>query len=443
MRRNILLTLLLVLITTVGVRAEVVPIQKQSVGTHAVTTNQQETILQLQEENKKLKEQLERTEMDKEIQRCRDYVDRKANDINDNLSHWLVILSVVVGAIITILGGGLGVLAPLYLNRKNDKVMQTKLKEATKQAEKAKEQAEKAARQVETVTNQAEKAAAQVTTATEQIATATSQVQEAKNQVTTAKEYAEKAGQALTAIEALKKQVDTIQTKINEDKTKAEDAAKAAKVSQLFAEAFNEKDSSKAIDLYTQLLALNPDNADAYYNRGNVRYDLGDKSGALSDYDKSISLNPDDAEAYNNRGVVRYDLGDKSGALSDYDKSIELNPDDATAYNNRGVVKHKLGDKSGALSDYDKSISLKPDYAEAYNNRGWLKIDLDDLAGSLSDCNRAISLKPDYAETYDSRAVCYRKMAEKETDEEKKKEYIALAKADEKKYNELTGGKKK
>ena len=375
MRRNILLTLLLVLITTVGVRAEVVPIQKQSVGTHAVTTNQQETILQLQEENKKLKEQLERTEMDKEIQRCRDYVDRRANDINDNLSHWLVILSVVVGAIITILGGGLGVLAPLYLNRKNDKVMQIKLEEATKQAEKAKEQAEKAARQVKTATSQAEKAAAQVTTATEQIATATSQVQEAKNQVTTAKEYAEKAGQALTAIEALKKQVDAIQTKINEDKTKAEDAAKEAKVSQLFAEAFNEKDSSRAIELYTQLLALNPDYA--------------------------------------------------------------------KAYNNRGVVKSDLGDKSGALSDYDKSISLNPDFAESYNNRGWLKIDLDDLAGSLSDCNRAISLNPDYAETYDSRAVCYRKMAEEEKDEEKKKEYLALAKADEKKYKELTGEKKK
>jgi hypothetical protein len=34
-------------------------------------------------------------------------------------------------------------------------------------------------------------------------------------------------------------------------------------------------------------------------------------------------------------------------------------------------------------------------------------------------------------------------MAEEETDEEKKKEYIALAKADDKKYKELTGGKKK
>ena len=301
MRRSILLTLLLVLITTVGVRAEVVPIQKPSVGTHAVTTNQQETILQLQEENKKLKEQLERTEMDKEIQRCRDYVDRKANDINDNLSHWLVILSIVIGSIVSILGIGLGIVAPYILNRR----MNSKVDLATEQAKEALEQAKAAAEQAK----------------------------------------------------------------------KAEDAAKAAKVSQLFTEAFNEKDSSRAIELYTQLLALNPDNAMAYYNRGVVKDDLGDKSGALSDYDKAISLNPDYAEAYNNRGNVKDDLGDKSGALSDYDKSIELNPD----------------------------------YAKAYNNR----------------------------------AVCYRKMAEEEKDEEKKKEYLALAKADEKKYKELTGGKKK
>ena len=341
MRRNILLTLLLVLITTVGVRAEVVLIQKQSVGTRAVTTNQQETILQLQEENKKLKEQLERTEMDKEIQRCRDYVDRRANDINDNLSHWLVILSIVVGAIITILGGGLGVLAPLYLNRKNDKVMQIKLEEATKQAEEAKEQAEKATKQVTKATEQIATATEQVQKATSQVTVATEQAETAKKQANDAKEQAKKAEIVLKEIEVLKRQVDAIQTKINEDKTKAEDAAKEAKVSQLFAEAFTEKDSSRAIELYTQLLALNPDNAKAYNNRGNVKDDLGDKSGALSDYDKAIELNP----------------------------------------------------------DYDK----------AYYNR----------------------------------AVCYRKMAEEEKDEEKKKEYLALAKADEKKYKELTGGEKK
>lgn len=408
MRRNILLTLLLVLITTVGVRAEVVPIQKQSVGTHAVTTNQQETILQLQEENKKLKEQLERTEMDKEIQRCRDYVDRRANDINDNLSHWLVILTIIV----TLISGGLGVVAPYFRNKE----MQAKLNVATRRAIEATQQAGIAKGQTEEATNQVTKATEQIATATEQVKKATSQVAIATEQAETAKKQADdatkqakKAEIALKEIEALKRQVDAIQTKINEDKTKAEDAAKAAKVSQLFAQAFYEKDLSRAIELYTQMLALKPDYA----------------------------------EAYNNRGNVKFDLGDKDGALSDYNKAIELKPDYAMAYYNRGIVKRKLDNLSGALSDYDKAISLKPDYADAYNNRGWLKIGLGDLAGALSDCNKAIDLKPDDAEVYDSRAVCYRKMAEEEKNEEKKKEYIALAKADEKKYNELTGGKKK
>ena len=372
MRRDILLTLLLVLITTLGVRAEVVPIQKQSVDTHVVTTNQQETILQLQEENKKLKEQLERVENKVDV--YWDVSKTKIDDINDNLSHWLVILTIIV----TLISGGLGVVAPYFRNKE----MQAKLNVATRRAIEATQQAGIAKGQTEEATNQVTKATEQIATATEQVKKATSQVaiateqaETAKKQADDAKEQAKKAEIALEEIEALKRQVDAIQTKINEDKEKAEQAAKAAKVSQLFAEAFNEKDSSRAIELYTQLLALNPDNA--------------------------------------------------------------------KAYNNRGIVKSDLGDKSGALSDYDKAIELKPDYAIAYNNRGWLKIGQDDLTGALSDYDKAIELNPDYAKAYNNRAVCYRKMAEEEKDEEKKKEYLALAKADEKKYNELTGGKKK
>ena len=119
MRRNILLTLLLVLITTIGVRAEVVPIQKQSVDTRAITTNQQETILQLQEENKKLKEQLERVENKVDV--YWDVSKTKIDDVNDNQSQWLAILTIIVALI----SGGLGVVAPYFQNKE----MQAKLEE--------------------------------------------------------------------------------------------------------------------------------------------------------------------------------------------------------------------------------------------------------------------------------------------------------------------------
>ncbi|TRU85433.1 MAG: tetratricopeptide repeat protein, partial [Microcystis novacekii Mn_MB_F_20050700_S1D] len=59
------------------------------------------------------------------------------------------------------------------------------------------------------------------------------------------------------------------------------------------------------------------------------------KQGAVADYNQAIKLNPDDANAYYNRGVAKYNLGDNQGAIADYNQAIKLKPDDAIAYYNR------------------------------------------------------------------------------------------------------------
>ncbi|WP_310481974.1 tetratricopeptide repeat protein [Chamaesiphon sp. VAR_48_metabat_403] len=51
-------------------------------------------------------------------------------------------------------------------------------------------------------------------------------------------------------------------------------------------------------------------------------------------FDRAIKLNPNLAEAYYNRGAVRYELGDKHGTISDLDRAIEINPNLAEAYYN-------------------------------------------------------------------------------------------------------------
>ena len=43
----------------------------------------------------------------------------------------------------------------------------------------------------------------------------------------------------------------------------------------------------------------------AYYKRGLVKEKLGDKTGTIEDYNQAIELNPQDAEAYNNRGKCK------------------------------------------------------------------------------------------------------------------------------------------
>ena len=100
----------------------------------------------------------------------------------------------------------------------------------------------------------------------------------------------------------------------------------------------------------------------AYFVRfGTYKLDACDYAAAIANYDRAIALNPDDAEAYHNRGIAKDAQGDYAGAIADYDRAIALNPEDADAYHNRGVTKAEQGDYAGAIADYDRVIALDPD----------------------------------------------------------------------------------
>jgi tetratricopeptide (TPR) repeat protein len=146
--------------------------------------------------------------------------------------------------------------------------------------------------------------------------------------------------------------------------------------------------------------------ADDYFFTANQKYDVGNYTGALADYDRAIQLNPQYAEAYNNRGNLRYiQLQNFKGALADYNKAITLRPSSTLAYVNRGNLKaEKFKDIKGAIADYDKSLAIDDDDYLVYNNRGYLKdAKLNDLSGAMADYNRSISLNPRSVLAYNNR----------------------------------------
>jgi len=52
----------------------------------------------------------------------------------------------------------------------------------------------------------------------------------------------------------------------------------------------------------------------------------GDLEKNINDFTKAIQLDPDDAEAYFNRGSAYYDLGNLKQAIQDYERYLELAP---------------------------------------------------------------------------------------------------------------------
>jgi len=90
----------------------------------------------------------------------------------------------------------------------------------------------------------------------------------------------------------------------------------------------------------------------------------------VASYDKALALKPDYANAYSDRGIALQDLKRLEDALASYDKALAIQPDHAGAYGNRGNVLQELKRLDEALASYDKALAIKPDYAGAYYNRG-------------------------------------------------------------------------
>ncbi len=77
--------------------------------------------------------------------------------------------------------------------------------------------------------------------------------------------------------------------------------------------------------------------------------ELGKYQFAIEDYNQAIALNPQDADAYNNRGYTYYLLKKYEEAMEDFNQAIALAPQYAKAYNNRGLT-HKLRNRVSCQS---------------------------------------------------------------------------------------------
>ena len=168
---------------------------------------------------------------------------------------------------------------------------------------------------------------------------------------------------------------------------------------------FQQGKYEEAIADYNEAIRINPESAEAYYNRGTTKDLLGRHEEALEDYNEAIRINPESAEAYYNRGTTKDVLGRHEEALEDYNEATRVNPQFAQAYYNRGNAKDALGRHEEALEDYDEAIRINSQYAQAYCNRGTVKLTLDQHDEAIEDYNEAIRINPQFAKAYYNRGI--------------------------------------
>ncbi|MDR1220220.1 MAG: tetratricopeptide repeat protein [Treponema sp.] len=161
----------------------------------------------------------------------------------------------------------------------------------------------------------------------------------------------------------------------------------------------------RAIADYNQALRLNPDYVAAYINRGNAYSDKGEHDQAIADYTQAVRINPNYTWAYNNRGLSYSDIGEYDRAIADFDEAIRIDPNYAIAYNNRGIAYDYKGDSDRAIADYSEAIRVDPNYTWAYNNRGLSYNDKGEYDRAIVDYSEAIRIDPNYVNAYNNRGA--------------------------------------
>tara|TARA_B100000700_G_scaffold68865_1_gene76258 strand:- start:964 stop:2457 length:1494 start_codon:yes stop_codon:yes gene_type:complete len=215
------------------------------------------------------------------------------------------------------------------------------------------------------------------------------------------------------------------------------------------------QDYQGGINDWSQIIIIDPDNYNAYRERGIIKEkNLKDFKGALDDYSKAIDLNklsPD----YRLRGLLNWHLKNHKEALEDLTDAISNGPifpeeiylergklfkelgldfqeyansdfkwiidhcsmniergsnqhgqdtyKDARYYYFRSQAKELLGQRKDAIDDLDIAIEINPDRFICFYNRGKMKLDSKDYQGAINDFDKAIEIDPKNYHCYHAR----------------------------------------
>ena len=131
-----------------------------------------------------------------------------------------------------------------------------------------------------------------------------------------------------------------------------------------------------------------------YFELGNVYDGLSKYKKAIESFNKAIKIEPDHADAWFNKGVALGELGRYDEALKAFNKAIKIEPDHY-AWVNKGVALGKLGRYDEVLKAFNKAIKIKPDHDAWYNKACAYSLKRD-KENALKSLSKSIKLNPEF-----------------------------------------------
>ena len=122
--------------------------------------------------------------------------------------------------------------------------------------------------------------------------------------------------------------------------------------------ATNNVQSMQGIEQLKGKLAMNPNDFISLSSLADMYFESGQYIDAFNTYDKAIAVNPQCADCFNDRGLSLFYLGDVTSALESFDKAVAIDPGYKHAWLSKGFVLTSEGRYAEAVAPLNKVKEL-------------------------------------------------------------------------------------
>ncbi|KAJ1878687.1 TOM (translocase of outer membrane) complex component, partial [Kickxella alabastrina] len=116
------------------------------------------------------------------------------------------------------------------------------------------------------------------------------------------------------------------------------------------------------LDTVSQLLekaqSVDPENAEVYFQKGQVRFLKQEFAEAAKDYERAAELDPDFVYPRIQLGVVQFKIGKMQDAMETFSTAMQRFPMRSDLYNYYGEVLAEQGGTESAIAAFERAVEL-------------------------------------------------------------------------------------
>jgi protein O-GlcNAc transferase len=163
--------------------------------------------------------------------------------------------------------------------------------------------------------------------------------------------------------------------------------------------------NQQAVELIGRAIALFPGSALYHSNLARIQYAAKNVDDAIAGYRHAASLQPGNAQAQDALGTALFGVQRLDEAIGAYRRAVEIQPDFADGWSNLANALRNKGDLSEALSCCRKALAIRADFVEAVGVLANVLRDLGQIDQAIAEYQRAIVLRGDMPELYNNLAL--------------------------------------